>query len=150
MTLVSIPLMDRTGRRTLHLYGLGGMFIFSIFITISFLIKVSIQEKYIDPNGYGPNYYIHNDSLVFQHSLNQTKITNNYILASITFDLIKLCHLPNYLKKYFICLYKFKKNILKINIKKYLRYAPTGTSKCLMRDVFYSSRWNIPTYIKMN
>lgn len=40
MTLVSIPLMDRTGRRTLHLYGLGGMFIFSIFITISFLIKV--------------------------------------------------------------------------------------------------------------
>lgn len=41
MTLGSIPLMDRTGRRTLHLYGLGGMFIFSIFITISFLIKVS-------------------------------------------------------------------------------------------------------------
>ncbi|CAG9800552.1 unnamed protein product [Chironomus riparius] len=39
MTLVSIPLMDKTGRRTLHLYGLGGMFIFSIFITISFLIK---------------------------------------------------------------------------------------------------------------
>ncbi|KAJ8666950.1 hypothetical protein QAD02_008612, partial [Eretmocerus hayati] len=39
MTLVSIPLMDRSGRRTLHLYGLGGMFIFSIFITISFLLK---------------------------------------------------------------------------------------------------------------
>ena len=31
--------MDRSGRRTLHLYGLGGMFIFSIFITISFLVK---------------------------------------------------------------------------------------------------------------
>lgn len=43
MTLVSIPLMDKTGRRTLHLYGLGGMFIFSIFITISFLIKASIS-----------------------------------------------------------------------------------------------------------
>ena len=42
MTLVSIPLMDRSGRRTLHLYGLGGMFIFSIFITISFLVKVSL------------------------------------------------------------------------------------------------------------
>ncbi|XP_035705556.1 glucose transporter type 1 isoform X3 [Folsomia candida] len=39
MTLVSIMLMDRAGRRTLHLYGLGGMFIFSIFITISLLIK---------------------------------------------------------------------------------------------------------------
>ncbi|XP_065347441.1 glucose transporter type 1 isoform X8 [Cloeon dipterum] len=43
MTLVSIPLMDRTGRRTLHLYGLGGMFIMSIFITISFLIKEMID-----------------------------------------------------------------------------------------------------------
>uniref|UniRef100_A0A1B6DFT3 Major facilitator superfamily (MFS) profile domain-containing protein n=2 Tax=Clastoptera arizonana TaxID=38151 RepID=A0A1B6DFT3_9HEMI len=40
MTIVIMPLMDRMGRRTLHLYGLGGMFIFSIFITISFLIKV--------------------------------------------------------------------------------------------------------------
>ncbi|XP_024080529.1 glucose transporter type 1 isoform X3 [Cimex lectularius] len=39
MTLATVPLMDRMGRRTLHLYGLGGMFIFSIFITISFLIK---------------------------------------------------------------------------------------------------------------
>ncbi|CAL8113551.1 unnamed protein product [Orchesella dallaii] len=39
MTLVSVMLMDRAGRRTLHLYGLGGMFIFSIFITISMLIK---------------------------------------------------------------------------------------------------------------
>lgn len=47
MTLVSIPLMDRTGRRTLHLYGLGGMFIFSIFITISFLIKASIALRFL-------------------------------------------------------------------------------------------------------
>lgn len=44
MTLVTMPLMDRMGRRTLHLYGLGGMFIFSIFITISFLIKVSLNR----------------------------------------------------------------------------------------------------------
>ncbi|XP_042906420.2 glucose transporter type 1 isoform X2 [Parasteatoda tepidariorum] len=40
MTLVSIPLMDRAGRRTLHLYGLGGMFICSIFVTISLLVKL--------------------------------------------------------------------------------------------------------------
>lgn len=47
MTLVSIPLMDRAGRRTLHLWGLGGMFIFSIFITISLLVMVSRNcEKY--------------------------------------------------------------------------------------------------------
>ncbi|XP_013774358.2 glucose transporter type 1-like [Limulus polyphemus] len=39
MTLVSIPLMDHAGRRTLQIYGLGGMFIFSIFITISLLVK---------------------------------------------------------------------------------------------------------------
>ena len=44
MTLISIPLMDKSGRRTLHLYGLGGMFIFSIFITISFLVKVSMTR----------------------------------------------------------------------------------------------------------
>lgn len=41
MTLVSIPLMDRLGRRTLHLYGLAGMFLASIFLTISLLVKVS-------------------------------------------------------------------------------------------------------------
>lgn len=43
MTLVSIPLMDRAGRRTLHLWGLGGMFICSIFITISLLVKFLYQ-----------------------------------------------------------------------------------------------------------
>lgn len=44
MTLVSIPLMDRAGRRTLHLWGLGGMFIFSIFITISLLVMVRFPK----------------------------------------------------------------------------------------------------------
>lgn len=43
MTIVTIPLMDKMGRRSLHLYGLGGMFIFSVFITISFLAKEMID-----------------------------------------------------------------------------------------------------------
>lgn len=41
VTLVSIPLMDRAGRRTLMLWGLGGMFVTSIFFTISLLVQVS-------------------------------------------------------------------------------------------------------------
>ncbi|XP_053213492.1 glucose transporter type 1-like isoform X3 [Panonychus citri] len=43
MTLVSIPLMDRAGRRTLQLWGLGGMFITSIFFTISLLVQFIYQ-----------------------------------------------------------------------------------------------------------
>ena len=35
MTLITIPLMDRLGRRTLHLTGLGGIVICSIMITIA-------------------------------------------------------------------------------------------------------------------
>ncbi|RMZ95563.1 glucose transporter type 1 isoform X5, partial [Brachionus plicatilis] len=42
MTLVSIPLMEKSGRRFLHLLGLGGMFVFSIFMTIAFVL----QSKY--------------------------------------------------------------------------------------------------------
>ncbi|XP_067653598.1 solute carrier family 2, facilitated glucose transporter member 1-like [Haliotis asinina] len=34
MTLVTIPLMDRVGRRTLHLIGLGGMAVSSILMTV--------------------------------------------------------------------------------------------------------------------
>lgn len=45
MTLVTIPLMDRIGRRTLHLSGLAGMFLASIFLTISLLVKVSVLSK---------------------------------------------------------------------------------------------------------
>ena len=40
MSLVSIMLMDRAGRRTLHLYGLGEMFITSMFLTIFLLFGV--------------------------------------------------------------------------------------------------------------
>ncbi|XP_041989024.1 glucose transporter type 1-like isoform X2 [Aricia agestis] len=36
MALVSIPLMDRLGRRTLQLCGLGGMAVFSVLMTVAF------------------------------------------------------------------------------------------------------------------
>lgn len=46
MTLVTIPLMDRLGRRTLHMVGLGGMFLFSILITLTLALKVShLQDQ---------------------------------------------------------------------------------------------------------
>lgn len=45
MSLVSMMLMDRTGRRTLHLYGLGGMFITSMFLTIFLLFGVSFFDS---------------------------------------------------------------------------------------------------------
>nr|KAI8752096.1 solute carrier family 2; facilitated glucose transporter member 1-like isoform X1 [Biomphalaria glabrata] len=41
MTFVTIFLMDRAGRRTLHLVGLGGMFIFSILMTLT----LSLSDK---------------------------------------------------------------------------------------------------------
>ena len=41
MTFVSAILVDRAGRRTLHLFGLGGMWVFAILLTISFLWEVS-------------------------------------------------------------------------------------------------------------
>lgn len=40
MTLITIPLMDRIGRRSLHLTGLAGMFVFSILITITLSLTV--------------------------------------------------------------------------------------------------------------
>lgn len=46
MTLITVPLMDRLGRRTLHLTGLGGMFVFSILLTISLdlIARISIMS----------------------------------------------------------------------------------------------------------
>lgn len=40
MTIVTIPLMDRLGRRTLHLTGLGGMAVFSILVTVTLALQV--------------------------------------------------------------------------------------------------------------
>ncbi|CAL1541319.1 unnamed protein product [Lymnaea stagnalis] len=39
MTMITIPLMDRLGRRTLHLSGLGGMAFFSVLITVALALK---------------------------------------------------------------------------------------------------------------
>ncbi len=55
MSLVSIMLMDRTGRRTLHLYGLGGMFIASMFLSIVLLFRVCLHLK----NVYFVNFLTH-------------------------------------------------------------------------------------------
>ena len=41
MTFVSALIMDRAGRRTLHLIGLGGMFVGSLVLTIGLEYQVS-------------------------------------------------------------------------------------------------------------
>ncbi len=41
MTFVSAVIVDMAGRRTLHLLGLGGMWIFAILLTISLIWEVS-------------------------------------------------------------------------------------------------------------
>lgn len=57
MSLVSIMLMDRTGRRTLHLYGLGGMFITSMFLTIFLLFGVSQSFFLLNFCSYNTNLF---------------------------------------------------------------------------------------------
>jgi hypothetical protein len=48
MTLVSIPLMEKRGRRFLHLLGLGGMWLFSILMTIASVLKQKNENmKYL-------------------------------------------------------------------------------------------------------
>ncbi|GFR91170.1 solute carrier family 2 facilitated glucose transporter member 1 protein [Elysia marginata] len=39
MTLVTVPLMDRAGRRTLHLAGLAGMMVLSIGVTFTLVFR---------------------------------------------------------------------------------------------------------------
>jgi SP family facilitated glucose transporter-like MFS transporter 1 len=46
MTLVSIPLMDRAGRRVLHLGGLGGMLVMSVLFTILYRFAVNVSAQY--------------------------------------------------------------------------------------------------------
>ena len=45
MTLVTIPLMDRVGRRTLHLVGLAGIILCSIMITIALNYSTKSTEN---------------------------------------------------------------------------------------------------------
>ena len=42
MTFVSVMLIDRLGRRKLHLYGLGGMLMFSIILRVTLVQQVCI------------------------------------------------------------------------------------------------------------
>jgi SP family facilitated glucose transporter-like MFS transporter 1 len=39
VTIISVFLMDRLGRRLLHLIGIAGMFVASLLLTISLLVK---------------------------------------------------------------------------------------------------------------
>ena len=50
MTLVTIPLMDRVGRRTLHLIGLGGIIVCSIMITIALNYSSQTETNNVDDN----------------------------------------------------------------------------------------------------
>lgn len=97
MTLASIPLMDRTGRRTLHLYGLGGMFIFSIFITISFLIKASLKcgnveqlackcvlRTFENRHGVGNHFYLEKTKYTKQNSVIITHFLANLFIENQT------------------------------------------------------------------
>lgn len=43
MTLVSLVLVERAGRRTLHLFGLGGMMVMTVLLTICLAFQVRIN-----------------------------------------------------------------------------------------------------------
>ncbi|KAK3105051.1 hypothetical protein FSP39_016190 [Pinctada imbricata] len=43
MTFVSALIMDKAGRRTLHLTGLGGMFIFSLILVLSYVFQEKVS-----------------------------------------------------------------------------------------------------------
>lgn len=51
-TIISIPLMEIAGRRFLHLFGLSGMFVFSIVMTVAMVLKSQYDwMKYINVVG---------------------------------------------------------------------------------------------------
>jgi SP family facilitated glucose transporter-like MFS transporter 1 len=48
MTFISLLFMEKAGRRFLHLLGLGGMFVFSILMTIAFVLQPKVDNiKYL-------------------------------------------------------------------------------------------------------
>lgn len=48
MTLVSIPLMEKRGRRFLHLFGLGGLFLLTLVMTVAFVVQPYVDWlKYV-------------------------------------------------------------------------------------------------------
>ena len=50
MTLITIPLMDRIGRRTLHLVGLGGIILCSIMISVALNYSTKKENNNISVN----------------------------------------------------------------------------------------------------
>lgn len=52
MTLVSLVLVERSGRKTLLLIGFSGMFIDTILLTLGLVNVVSLLFPYESPNSY--------------------------------------------------------------------------------------------------
>jgi MFS family permease len=71
ITLVSGSLMDRAGRRTLHLLGLFGTWLCSLLLTVTFVFTVNISERLLFCNLF-------------------SRLLGTYIMVEISFNCICL------------------------------------------------------------
>ena len=78
MTVVAIPLMDRVGRRTLHLVGLLGIIICSVMITVSlqFTTKLNREKAHIKVD----NIDIHE---ILNHDINDIESNDGITVTDV-------------------------------------------------------------------
>merc|ERR1712079_37134 len=76
MALVTIPLMDRLGRRTLHLAGLAGMLFFGILLTVALNL---------DPSSSGVGIFLVASTLAFVFSFGFGPSTVPWLITSELF-----------------------------------------------------------------
>ena len=83
MTVVAIPLMDRVGRRTLHLVGLLGIIICSVMITVSlqFTTKLNREKAQIKIDNIDINE-IHNHDINDIESNDGITVTDVWLIVS--------------------------------------------------------------------